>query len=180
MIRYYVTDRRQADVLACTARAVREGIDMIQVREKDLPASELFDFVCKIRDLAAGSTTRVLVNDRLDIALAAGVDGVHLPANGLPAERVRPLIKMLGVSTHTVKEAIAAEKSGADFIVFGPIFDSPGKSAVGLEPLRKVAGSVKIPVLAIGGITAANTNEVLNAGAAGIAGIRLFQSALAG
>src|SRR5262249_10133315 len=176
MIRYYVTDRRHADVLACAARVVREGVDMIQVREKDLPAAELFELVCKVRDLAGGSRTRVLVNDRLDIALAAGIDGVHLPANGLPAERVRPLIKLLGVSTHTLKEAIAAEQSGADFIVFGPIFDSPGKSAVGLEPLRKVACSVKIPVLAIGGITAANTNEVLNAGAAGIAGIRLFQS----
>jgi thiamine-phosphate pyrophosphorylase len=176
MIRYYVTDRRQANVLACAARAVREGIDMIQIREKDLPAAELFDLVCKVRDLAAGSTTRVLVNDRLDIALAAGVDGVHLPANGLPAERVRPLIKLLGVSTHTIDEAIVAEKSRADFIVFGPIFDSPGKSAVGLEPLRNLAGCVKIPVLAIGGITAANIDEVLNAGAAGIAGIRLFQS----
>jgi thiamine-phosphate pyrophosphorylase len=148
---------------------------MIQVREKDLPAADLFALVCKVRDLAAGSKTRVLVNDRLDIALAAGIDGVHLPANGLPAERVRPLIKLLGVSTHTVEEAIAAERAGADFIVFGPIFESPGKSAVGLEPLRKVAGSVKIPVLAIGGITVDNAGEVLNAGAAGIAGIRLFQ-----
>jgi thiamine-phosphate pyrophosphorylase len=149
---------------------------MIQVREKDLSASELFDLVCKVRDLAAGSKTRVLVNDRLDIALAAGVDGVHLPANGLPAERVRPFVKLLGVSTHTVEESLSAQKAGADFIVFGPIFDSPGKSAVGLEPLKKVAASVKIPVLAIGGINAANADEVLNAGAAGIAGIRLFQS----
>jgi len=149
---------------------------MIQVREKDLPASELFDLVCKVRDLAAGSKTRVLVNDRLDIALAAGIDGVHLPSNGLPAERVRPFVKLLGVSTHTVEEAFAAQKAGADFIVFGPIFDSPGKSAVGLEPLKKVAASVKIPILAIGGISAANADEVLRAGAAGIAGIRLFQS----
>jgi thiamine-phosphate pyrophosphorylase len=176
MIRYYVTDRRQGNVLASAARAVREGIDMIQVREKDLPASELFDLVCKVRDLAAGSKTRVLVNDRLDIALAAGIDGVHLPSNGLPAERVRPFVKLLGVSTHTVEEAFAAQKAGADFIVFGPIFDSPGKSAVGLEPLKKVAASVKIPILAIGGISAANADEVLRAGAAGIAGIRLFQS----
>jgi thiamine-phosphate pyrophosphorylase len=148
---------------------------MIQVREKDLPAAELFDLVCKVRDLAAGSKTRVLVNDRLDIALAAGIDGVHLPSNGLPAKRVRPLIKLLGVSTHTAEEASAAEKAGADFIVFGPIFDSPGKSSVGLDPLRRIATSIKIPVLAIGGITANNASEVLNAGAAGIAGIRLFQ-----
>src|SRR5215813_7186606 len=122
MIRYYVTDRHQADVVACATRAVRDGVDMIQIREKDLSARALFELVCQIRDLAAGSKTRVLVNDRLDVALAAGVDGVHLPGDGLPAERVRPLIKVLGVSTHTVEEAIAAEKSAADFIVFGPIF----------------------------------------------------------
>src|SRR2546422_483928 len=117
MIRYYVTDRRQGDVLASAARAVRDGVEMIQVREKDLSARELFDLVCRIRDLAAGTKTRVLINDRLDIALSAGVDGVHLPADGLPAERVRALVKLLGVSTHTVEEAIAAEQARADFIV---------------------------------------------------------------
>ena len=175
MIRYYVTDRRQADVLACAARAVREGIDMIQVREKDMPARELFDLVCRIRDLADGTKTRVLVNDSLDIALAARVDGLHLPSNGLPPDRVRPFVKLLGVSTHTIQEAIEAENAHADFIVFGPVSDSPGKTAVGLEPLRKITSAVKIPVLAIGGITAANTDEALAAGAAGIAGIRLFQ-----
>ena len=175
MIRYYVTDRRQGDVLASAARAVRDGVDMIQVREKDLPAAALLDLVCRIRDLAAGTLTRVLVNGRLDVALASGIDGVHLPANGLPAGRLRPWVKLVGVSTHTVEEAIAAETSYADFIVFGPVFDSPGKTRVGLEPLRRVVASVRIPVLAIGGITGENTREVLAAGAAGIAGIRLFQ-----
>jgi thiamine-phosphate pyrophosphorylase len=176
MIRYYVTDRRQGDVLASAARAITGGVDMIQVREKDLPGRELFDLVCKIRDLAAGTKTRVLVNDRLDISLAAGVDGVHLPSNGLPARRVRPLVKYLGVSVHTVEEAITADREGADFVVFGPVFDSPGKTAVGLESLRKVTSSVKIPVLAIGGITSDRAKDVLAAGAAGIAAIRLFQS----
>jgi thiamine-phosphate pyrophosphorylase len=175
MIRYYVTDRRQGDVLASATRAIGDAVDMIQVREKDLPAAALLELVCRIRDLAAGTVTRVLVNDRLDIALAAGIDGVHLPANGMPGVRVRPWVKVLGVSTHTIEEAIAAERSRADFIVFGPVFDSPGKTAVGLEPLRRVVASVRIPVLAIGGITAPNAKEVLAAGAAGIAGIRLFQ-----
>jgi thiamine-phosphate pyrophosphorylase len=175
MIRYYVTDRRQGDILAYAARAVRDGVDMIQVREKDLPARELFELVCRIRDLAAETKTRILVNDRLDIALAAGIDGVHLPGNGLPPQRVRPFVKLLGVSTHTLAEAIDAERARADFIVFGPVFDSPGKTAVGLDPLGQVTSGVKIPVLAIGGVTAANSQEVLNAGAAGIAGIRLFQ-----
>jgi thiamine-phosphate pyrophosphorylase len=175
MIRYYVTDRRQGDVLACAARAVGDGVDMIQVREKDLHAGDLFELVCRIRDLAGGTATRILVNDRLDIALAAGVDGVHLPSDGLPADRVRPLVKVLGISTHTLDEAVAAEKARADFIVFGPIFNTPGKAAVGLEPLRRVAAAVQIPVLAIGGITAATIDSVVAAGAAGIAGIRLFQ-----
>src|SRR5205823_281782 len=125
------------------------------------------------RDLAAGTKTRILVNDRLDLALSAGIEGVHLPADGLPAGRVRPLVNLLGVSTHSVEEAIAAEQARADFIVFGPIFDSPGKNAVGLEPLRLVVSAVKIPVLAIGGMTRTNSDQVLKAGAAGIAGIRL-------
>jgi thiamine-phosphate pyrophosphorylase len=154
---------------------VQDGIEMIQVREKDLSARELLDLVYKVRDLAAGTRTRVLVNDRLDIAHAAGIDGVHLPANGLPPDRVRQFVKLLGVSTHSVEEAIAAENARADFIVFGPIFDSPGKNAIGLTPLTSVVSSVRIPVLAIGGITAANSRQVLDAGAAGIAGIRLFQ-----
>jgi len=176
MIRYYVTDRSQADVIACAARAVLEGIDMIQVRENDMPARDLLDLVRAIRDIAAGTKTRVLVNDRLDVAMSAQVDGVHLPSNGLPSDRVRPLVKVLGVSTHTLEEAIEAEKAQADFIVFGPVFDSPGKVAVGLEPLRKVTAAVKIPVLAIGGVTPGNADKVLKAGAVGIAGIRLFQT----
>ncbi|HYR88702.1 MAG TPA: thiamine phosphate synthase [Terriglobia bacterium] len=175
MIRYYVTDRHKGDIVAFAYRAVREGVDMIQVREKDLPARELFKLVCRIRDLAAGTKTRVMVNDRLDVALAAGADGIHLPSNGLPAERVRPLVAVLGVSVHTLQEACLAEKARADFVVFGPIFDTPGKNAVGLEPLREVVAAVRIPVLAIGGITASTTPEVLATGAAGIAGIRLFQ-----
>ena len=175
MIRCYVTDRRAGDVIASSARAIRNGVDFIQVREKDMTARDLFDLVSTIRDLAAGTTTRVLVNDRVDIALAAGVDGVHLPGNGLPARRVRPLVKLLGVSIHTVDEALDAEAAGADFVLFGSVFESPGKTAAGLDALRRVAASVKIPVLAIGGITSSNTELALNAGAAGIAGIRLFQ-----
>jgi thiamine-phosphate diphosphorylase len=176
MIRYYVTDGHQGDVIACARRAIHHNVDMIQVREKDLAAGDLLNLVCAIRDHAAGTPTRILVNDRLDVALAAGIDGVHLPSNGLPIYRVRPFVRLLGVSTHTIKEAIEAEQAGADFIVFGPVFESPGKTAVGLDPLRRVSSSVKIPVLAIGGMTTSNVAEVLTAGAAGIAGIRLFQT----
>jgi thiamine-phosphate pyrophosphorylase len=175
MLRYYVTDRHQGDVIVSASHAVRAGVDMIQVREKDLAARELLALVCALRDVAAGTSTRLLVNDRLDIALAAGIDGVHLPANGLPAAKVRPFVKSLGISVHRLEEAVAAERAGADFIVFGPIFDTPGKTAVGLEPLREVAATLRIPVLGIGGITTERIGGVLSAGAAGVAGIRLFQ-----
>ena len=175
MIRYYITDRRQGDVVSCAQRAIAAGVEMIQIREKDLPGRELLELVCRIRDLAAGTPTRILVNDRLDIALAAEIEGIHLPANGLPPARVRPLVKVLGVSTHSVQEAIDAERAHSDFVVFGPIFDTPGKTAVGVEALSEITSRVKIPVLAIGGIARENTPEVLAAGAAGIAGIRVFQ-----
>ena len=175
MIRYYVTDRRQGDILTFAARAVHDGVDMIQVREKSLPSSELFDLVCRIRDIAAGTKTQVLVNDRLDVALAANISGVHLPASGLPPDRVRSLIKLLGVSVHTLQEAVIAEQAAADFVVFGPVFDTPGKSAVGLERLREVVAGVKIPVLAIGGVSAHNIEDVLKTGAGGFAAIRTFQ-----
>jgi thiamine-phosphate pyrophosphorylase len=148
---------------------------MIQVREKDLLGKELLDLVRAVRDLTAGTPTRVLVNDRLDVAMAAEIDGVHLPGNGLPVERVRGLVKIVGISTHSVEESVTAEKAGADFVVFGPVFETPGKTSVGLKALRHVTAAVKIPVLAIGGITEANTTEVLDAGAAGIAAIRMFQ-----
>jgi len=175
MIRYCVTDRRHADVLVCATQAIRDAVDMIQIREKDLPPRDLLGLVSKIRDMAGGTKTRILVNDRLDVVLAAGIHGVHLPGNGLPPGRVRRFVEVLGVSIHSLSEGLEAERAGSDFVVFGPVFDTPGKKAVGLEPLRKISNSLKLPVLAIGGITLANSNEVLNAGAAGIAGIRLFQ-----
>jgi thiamine-phosphate pyrophosphorylase len=175
MIRCYVTDRRQGDLLSHVNAAIRDGVDIIQVREKDLDARALYELVCRVRDAAAGTKTRVLVNDRLDVALAAAIDGVHLPANGLPAAHVRPLVRVLGCSTHTLEEAVEAERAGADFAIFGPVFDTPGKSPVGLTALRRVCAAVRVPVLAIGGITLENTREVLDAGASGIAAIRLFQ-----
>ena len=175
MIRCYVTDRRHGDLLAHVKAAIRDGVDIIQVREKDLDARELYELVCRVRDAASGTRTKILVNDRLDIAIAANIDGVHLPANGLPADRVRPLVRLLGCSTHTLDEALEAESARADFVIFGPVFETPGKSPIGMEALRKVCAAVRVPVLAIGGITLENTNEVLAAGASGIAAIRLFQ-----
>jgi thiamine-phosphate pyrophosphorylase len=175
MIRCYVTDRRQGDLLLFVNASVRDGVDMIQVREKDLEARELFELVSRIRDAAAGSGTKVLVNDRLDVALAAGIDGVHLPGQGLPTATIRPFVKTLGRSIHSTAEGIEAEREGADFVIFGPIFETSGKKPVGLDALRAITAVVKVPLLAIGGITHENTPLVLEAGAAGIAAIRLFQ-----
>src|SRR5688572_2669072 len=175
MLRCYVTDRRQGDLIASVKAAVRDGVEIIQVREKDLDARALFELVCRIRDVAAGSPTKVLVNDRLDVALAAGVDGVHLPGKGLPTARVRPFVQTLGRSIHNVEEGLEAARGGADFVVFGPVFETPGKEPVGIGALRAVTAALKIPVLAIGGITQQNTPLVLEAGAGGIAAIRMFQ-----
>ena len=175
MIRCYVTDRRQGDVVAHSIRAVADGVDIIQVREKDLSGADLLDLVCRIRDAAAGTKTKVLVNGRLDIALIAGLDGVHLPGDGLPAMQVRPHVRTLGISCHSLEEAVQAEHDGVDYIIFGPVFETPGKSAVGIDALRRITHSLKIPVLAIGGITPQNTAAAVDAGAAGIAAIRMFQ-----
>lgn len=175
MLRCYVTDRKHGDILAYSQRAVSDGVDFIQVREKDLSASQLFDLVSRIRALAAGTPTKILVNDRLDVAMAAALDGVHLPENGLPASRVRPYVRVLGASVHSEAAARSAEAGGADFLIFGPVFETPGKQSVGIEALRALVLAVQIPVLAIGGITKANTQSVLDAGAVGIAAIRMFQ-----
>jgi len=175
MIRCYVTDRRQGDVVAHSIRAVADGVDIIQVREKDLSGADLLDLVCRIRDAAAGTKTKVLVNGRLDIALIAGLDGVHLPGDGLPAMQVRPHVRTLGISCHSLEEAVQAEHDGVDYIIFGPVFETPGKKAAGIDALRRITHSLKIPVLAIGGITPQNTAAAVDAGAAGIAAIRMFQ-----
>jgi thiamine-phosphate pyrophosphorylase len=177
MIRCYVTDRRQGNLLAHVARAVAGGVDMIQVREKDLDAAELFSLVCQVRDAAGAAKTKIMVNGRLDVALAAGIDGVHLPGDGLPAAMVRPHVRWLGVSTHSMEEAVRAERDGADYVFFGPVFETPAKEAVGTDALRRVVAAVRIPVLAIGGIDASNTAAIMETGAAGVAAIRMFQSA---
>jgi thiamine-phosphate pyrophosphorylase len=125
------------------------------------------------------------VNDRLDVAIAAGADGVHLPALSFPASEARAIVLsrglndfIIGVSTHSLVEARRAEAGGADFIVCGPVYDTPSKRAygvpIGIESFAEICGSVKIPVLALGGIDLTNFQEPLRHGAAGIAAIRMF------
>ena len=171
-------------------------------KERLPPASTGFRFAKKIwrRASLAGlvrqavedtraNGTRILVNDRLDVALAANAGGIHLGENSVPVEAVAQWRRssgkkdfLIGASCHSLDGARAAERAGADYIFFGPVFATPSKAAYGppqgWERLREVCASVKIPVLAIGGVTSENTRACLDAGAAGIAAIRLFQDAV--
>ncbi len=154
------------------------GIGAVQIREKDLDDRDLYDLARLARTVLPASA-RLLVNGRLDVALAAGADGVHLPADGVPVAALRTRFGeavLIGRSTHTVEEVERARDEGADYVTFGPVFATPGKGApVGLEGLAR-ATAVGVPVLALGGVTLERLEELAGAGAAGVAAIRLFQS----
>jgi thiamine-phosphate pyrophosphorylase len=196
----YVTDRRALQALGEARqetllldpirRAIGAGVDWIRVRERDLEARPLLLLIQKALAASRQSSgrTRILVNDRLDVALAAGAGGVHLGETSVPAEIVlksRLLAGrsdfLTGVSCHSLEGALDAARSGAGYIFFGPVFATPSKAAFGapqgLALLAEVSSAVDIPVMAIGGITAENAAACLDAGASGIAGIRLFQEA---
>ena len=236
MLLYYITDRRQFPgtpaeqrdrLLAKVAEAARAGVDLIQLRERDLSARELYGLAAEslaiIRETRnAKRETRLLINSRLDVALACGADGVHLRGDDFSASDARAIwakslrlqeaingtgveetrssrnVKretrngsfLFGVSCHTQADILSAESHGADFVVYAPVFEKQGTSAqaVGLEGLRLACGRIAthdkkveagfasgMPILALGGVTLANARDCVAAGAAGIAGIRLFQ-----
>jgi thiamine-phosphate pyrophosphorylase len=203
LLLYYITDRsqfpgdeviRRRRLLENIAQAVRRGVDYIQLREKDLPtrelemlAGEIMAIVRELRTRNQKLKTGVLINSRTDIAMACGADGVHLRSNDISAPEVRKIWTQcgvgalarvtVGVSCHTPGEVANAAMQGADFAVFGPVFEKkavPNTRPTGLEALRQACRE-KIPVLALGGVTVENAASCIQAGAAGIAGIRLFQ-----
>jgi thiamine-phosphate pyrophosphorylase len=169
-------------VLALVRAGVNARVPLIQLREKNLTARTLYDLAARSAEITRGTDTRLLINDRADIAQAVRADGVHLTAQSLEARGVRRACGpdfLIGVSTHTFAEAQAARDGGADFAVFGPVFDTPSKRAygppVGLESLREAAQKLSpFPLLALGGMTRENAPDVLRAGASGVAAIRLF------
>jgi thiamine-phosphate diphosphorylase len=180
-----VTDRARFGgidgVVAHVAAAARAGVDLVQVRERDLEGRALQDLVVACLGAVDGTATRILVNDRLDIARAAGAHGVHLRADSPPAGRLRPQVPagfLIGRSVHGVEEAVhVAREGGLDYLVFGTIFDTlskPGQKAAGTTALRAAATRVGLPVLAIGGITLERLPAVAAAGASGFAAIGMF------
>ncbi len=202
---YYITDRSQflgdksaqhRTLRAKVAEAARAGVDYIQLREKDLSPRELETLTRELLAIVRenpnySDSTRLLINSRTDVALAAEADGVHLRANDIAPHEVRRVLKAIALSgrppanpqfliassCHTVADVARAASEAADFAVFAPIFGksrSPATQPAGLDALR-LACHAKIPVLALGGVTIENASSCLNAGASGIAGIRLFQ-----
>jgi thiamine-phosphate pyrophosphorylase len=174
-----VTDRRllaEGSVGRLAAEAARAGVDLIQVREKDLGDRALLRLAAEVCEAVQGTTARVLVNGRPDVAAAAGAHGVQLPEAGLPAGAVRrgfPRL-VIGVSCHSAEAVAAAGRAGADFALLGPIFTTPGKDRpLGLDVLAAAAGA-GLPVYAIGGIDAAVAGDTVRAGARGVAAIRAF------
>lgn len=158
------------------------GVDLIQLREKDLASRPLLDLANAAVEIVRGSKTRIVINDRLDVAIAAGAHGVHLGGQSVSADVVRGSVRkdlLLGVSCHSLEEALNAEAGGADYLLLGPVFDTPSKRRygppLGLDKLSEVSHKVRIPVLALGGITVQRVGQCLEAGASGIAAIRLFQ-----
>jgi thiamine-phosphate diphosphorylase len=164
--------------------AVEAGVDYLQVRERDLEAAELGRLVEEIVAIAAGSVTRVVVNDRLDVALACGAAGVHLRGDSLPAAAVRRMVPagfLVGASVHTIAEALNAGRD-VDYLVAGTVWPTPSKptaspnTLLGLDGLARIAAGVDVPVLAIGGVTLDRVAAIARAGAAGAAAIALFMS----
>ena len=176
------TSEEFGNLLTLVAAAGSAGLDLIQLREKNLKARVLYALTARAAEITRDTVTRLLVNDRADIARAAGADGVHLATRSLPPQIIRQTFGpnfLIGVSTHSLEEARTARDGGADFAVFGPVFETASKAQygppAGLERLSQVTSAfAPFPILALGGVSLENASQCLDAGARGIAAISLF------
>ncbi len=184
---YLITDRMQGGGRALpelVRQALEGGVRTVQLREKDLSGAALFRLADELRRITSDFHARLIINDRLDVALAAEADGVHLGSNSLPVAVVRRLLgreKIIGYSAHAVDEALSAQVDGADFVTFGPVYHTPSKAAYG-EPcgigkLAEAASALAIPVLGLGGISPVNIAETLAANVQGVAVISAILAA---
>ena len=182
-----VTDRQQTKgrpLVSVLAQALKAGRPSIQLRERDLCAKELLALADEIQQLTGPRGVQLVINDRLDVALSLEGAGVHLRSNSLPVSVARRLIgprRVLGASVHSVKEAVEADAGGADYIVLGPIYDTPSKQRygppLGLSALEGAARAVRVPIVGIGGVTAARARDMRLAGAFGVAVVTAVLSA---
>lgn len=161
---------------------VEGGVNHVQLREKDLDGRDLLILAEWIREII-GQRAVFVVNDRVDVALACGADGVHLPETGLPTRAVRKLMgpdRLIARSVHSVKDAVRAERDGADYVQLGPVFETashPGQQPLGLKAIEVAHGELNIPIIAVGGINRHNAAEVMRSGATGIAVISALMDA---
>lgn len=177
---YLITDRKslpsERDLLATVRTALRGGVRAVQLREKDLSAAELYPLALALRELTREFSARLLINDRIDLALAVDADGVHLGSHSLPVAVARQLLgdqRLIGVSTHHRDEVKDAAAAGADFVTFGPVYATPSKAPygppLGLSPLAALCSGAPLPVFALGGVTAARLPELRAAGCTHVA-----------
>jgi thiamine-phosphate pyrophosphorylase len=184
---YLVTDRQQTNgrpLVPLVEQAVSAGLRAVQVRERDLATSDLLELSRTLSAVVRARGGWLLINDRIDLVLALGADGVHLRTDSLPVAVARRLLgpdRLIGVSAHSTEDVLQAESEGADFVVLGPVYETPSKRPygppIGLKPLEEASRRSQIPVFAIGGVTPARVPEVRRAGAYGVAVISAILSA---
>ena len=184
---YLITDRSQTrgrSIVDVVEASLEGGVRCIQLREKDLSGRELYDLAKRLRELTHRYNARLFVNDRVDVALMVGADGVHLGQRSFSPSDVRPYLgqdMLIGVSTHSLEEALEAQRSGADFITIGPVYYTPSKASYGKPPgpsiIKRVKEAVDIAVFALGGIKLEHIGEVITYGADGISLISAIMGA---
>ncbi len=185
---YLVTDRSLAggrSIEEVVGAAVRGGVTCVQLREKECSAGEFVDLALRLKAVLVGTGVPLIINDRLDVALAAGADGVHLGQSDLPlhlAKKIAAGRLQIGISVSSVAEAVEAEAGGADCIGISPVFSTPTKTdtaaPLGLDGVRRIREAVKTPLVGIGGLNVSNAGQVISAGADGIAVVSAIVSAL--